>query len=223
MQLLFILQKQNKMVLLECVKQIIQNPAAANQSKILILQMLIERTNEFPTLSLEVWRRLLLSYFNQQQGVSDIDNLDLKLQIINLGCCIYSNKEKAINNNQLYTNEHRQIISELFEYMLQVGESGDAHNSILVRSKVAIIRALLEREIDFNQYFADSSAGMDLDAQKETSPVQEALYQYIVPSGAPFTKEGDLLASCKTIRLQHLQQQHQASISSQNKTTNQKI
>ena len=37
MQLLFILQKQNKMVLLECVKQIIQNPAAGNQSKILIL------------------------------------------------------------------------------------------------------------------------------------------------------------------------------------------
>ena len=92
-----------------------------------------------------------------------------------------------------------------------------------MKSKVAIVRALLEREVDFNKYFADSKTNANQAEQLETTPVQEALYQYLVPSGAPFTEEGDLLASCKTIRLRYLQQQHQASMNSQNKSTNQKV
>jgi len=59
LQILSQLQAHNKSVLLECVKQVVQNPAATNASKSMIVSMLVQRVPELPTLSLETLRRLL--------------------------------------------------------------------------------------------------------------------------------------------------------------------
>ena len=46
---------------------------------------------------------------------------------------IYSNKDK-------YSEEHKTIINELFEYMLDAGEEDKDGASLLIRSKVALVR-----------------------------------------------------------------------------------
>ena len=98
MVILFKLQKENKMVLLECVKQIISNPSSQNRCKVLILQMLMDRIQEFPTLSLETFRRMLTSHISDET-----EDVDLRAQLMNFGGQIYIHKS-------LYSAEHQSVI-----------------------------------------------------------------------------------------------------------------
>lgn len=68
------------------MKQVVGHAEGEDKQKVLILRLLIERIKEFPTLSLETYRRMLVQYF--QSGFDD-HNIGLRMEIINLGMAIY--------------------------------------------------------------------------------------------------------------------------------------
>ena len=143
MVILLKLQQENKLVLLECVKQIISSPSSQNRCKVLILQMLMDRIQEFPTLSLETFRRMLQSHISDET-----EDVDLRAQLMNFGGQIYKHKK-------LYSSEHQNVIEQLFGYMISVVENYTECQGLVLKYKAQLMRNILEQgkidQLDFSQ------------------------------------------------------------------------
>ena len=93
--------------------------------------MLIQRAHHLPTLSLETWRRLLLSQMFNDVDVSLMSHgmlssiLNLRLSIVSLGAVLKalvvgaSGPGAQAENSGSFTPQNAQIVNDLWTYMVQ--------------------------------------------------------------------------------------------------------
>lgn len=93
------LQKGNRVVLIECVKELCNSLVGTSHlnRNAQIIEMLVQRVEDYPTLSLETYRRLLASLDSKPS--TNQSKTMFYLQVINLGIALKQNIGKVSNEH----------------------------------------------------------------------------------------------------------------------------